>query len=148
MDEAKHSISAPLSGMNWSGLTWLSGFIVEWLKPDDECLVWVTQWGVWPSSENFHLFYRLRETYGERRRLHEAPGSLFLDYEAADLATFIELGLLFGWDFYVVPTPKYASAFVSHDEFLELRTDDEAKAQRAREVLLSSEPAHEDRHKA
>ncbi len=130
MDAAACSVSAPLHGMNWSLLTWLSQFIARSVEPFDQCLMWVTTWGVWPSSENLHLFYRLREGYGERRPLHEAPGHLFLTHEGADLATFVQLGLLFGWDFYLVPGPNYATAFVSHDEFLEFRTDDLATAQK------------------
>jgi hypothetical protein len=122
--ERKHTVKAPTSGMNWSRLHWLAGFLISHVEPFDECLLWVTQSGVWPSSENFHLFYRMRESYGERRQLHDAPGLLFLKHEPSDLQTFVELALLCGWDFYLLPAPGYAEAFVSHDEFIELRTDD------------------------
>jgi len=138
IDAAKYSISAPLSAMNWSRLTWLSNFIARSLEPYDECLMWVTQWGVWSSSENLHLFYRLRETYGERRPLYDAPGHLFLNYEGSDLTSFIELGLLFGWDFYLLPNLDYARAFVSHDEFLEFRTDSADTAKTVGESLEGS----------
>jgi hypothetical protein len=89
-------------------------------------MLWVTQWGVWPSSENLHLYYRLRASYGERRMLADAPGHLFSVHEKSDLATFTELATLFGWDFYLLPAPRaYRTAFVSHDEFLLLCTDKE-----------------------
>jgi hypothetical protein len=74
IDERKHSVITSLSEINWSRLTWLSKFIASYLEPFDECLLWVTLWGVWGSSENLHLFYRLRESYGERRQLAAAPG--------------------------------------------------------------------------
>jgi hypothetical protein len=106
--------------MSWSRLTPLGRFTASVLEPFDECLLWVTLHGVWSSSENWHLFYRIRETYGERRLLHEAPGHLFLNYESADLATFIGLVIQFGWDAHVVPIPTYASVSMSHDEFMHL----------------------------
>jgi hypothetical protein len=140
LDGAKHKVVVPLNGKEWSQLTWVSAFTAESLKPFDVCLLWVTQWGVWPSSENLHLFYRLRETYGERRLLHDAPGHLFLDYEAADLTTFIELVLIFGWDAYLLPRPGYANAFISHDGFLDFYTDDESSANTVRDALEGKPP--------
>jgi hypothetical protein len=32
------------------------------VQPFEECLLWVTQSGIWASSENLHLFYRVRES--------------------------------------------------------------------------------------
>ncbi|HEV8383304.1 MAG TPA: hypothetical protein VGQ11_00425 [Candidatus Acidoferrales bacterium] len=131
----KHSVTASLADMNWSRLTSVSRFIASYLEPFDRCLLWVTLWGVWSSSENLQLFYRLRESYGERRQLHDAPGHLFLSHEGADLASFIQLALQFGWDFYLLPTPDYHTAFVSHDEFVEFHSDDLEAAKRAQERL-------------
>src|SRR5438552_16817824 len=45
---------------------------------DDSSLLWITGYGIWPSSENLHLYYRLRESYGDRRLLAEAPAHLCL----------------------------------------------------------------------
>ena len=61
-------------------------------------LLWITEWSIWPSSENLHLYYRLRHTYGDHRLLHEAPGHLFLEYESEDLATFLQVAMLNGWE--------------------------------------------------
>src|ERR1041384_3461789 len=60
--------------VNFTRIFWFSGALVASLNKFDSCLLQVTTWGVWPSSENLHLFYRLRESYGERRLLNEAPG--------------------------------------------------------------------------
>jgi hypothetical protein len=81
---------------------------------------------VWPSSENWHLYYRLRQSYGEQRLLHEAPGHLFLDFEAPELISFLQVALLFGWGGHLLPVAGFARAFVSHDEFVEFATDDPA----------------------
>src|SRR5215207_7196291 len=48
------------------------------LQPRDACLLWVADWGIWEG--NLHLYYRLRQSYGDRRRLEDAPAHLFLDY--------------------------------------------------------------------
>lgn len=89
------------------------------LHPWRACLLWVTEWAIWPSSANWHLFYRLRRTYGEIRLIEEAPVHVFLDYESADLATFIQVGILHGWDFHLIPVEGYCRAFISHDEYIE-----------------------------
>ncbi len=70
-------------------------------------------------SENLHLYYQLRQSYGDRRQLAEAPAHLFLDYEAADLVSYLQVGLLCGWDMHLLPAVGYARAFVSHDEYVE-----------------------------
>ena len=95
----------------------------------------MTLWGVWSSSENWHLFYRLRETYGERRPLWDAQGHLFLKHENADLKTFTQLALIFGWDFYLITSPDYHAAFVSHDEFLQFCTNDRVAAEEVQHCL-------------
>jgi hypothetical protein len=82
----------------------------------------VTDWGIW--TENLHLYYRLRQSYGDPRLLHEAPGHLFLEYEAADLVSFLEVGIVCGWDIHLLPARGYARAFVSHDEWVSFASDD------------------------
>jgi hypothetical protein len=135
INQKKHSAVTYFSEKNWSQLTWFSGFLTSYLQPFRECLLWVTEWGVWPSSENLHLFYRLRESYDERRSLHDAPGHSFLGYENADLTTYIQVALQFGWGFYLVTSPSHHSAFVSHDEYVDFYTDDPDVAEKARHCL-------------
>lgn len=141
----EHSVILSLSKTNWSKLAWLSNFIALHLEPFDKCLLWVTQWGIWTSSENWHLFYRLRESYSERRELWVAPGHQFLRHEGADLVTFIQLGLLFGWDFFLLPAPTYHTAFVSHDEYLQFCTNDGDAAREVQHCLdvESAAPANQ-----
>jgi hypothetical protein len=74
-------------------LTWFCRFIEGSLQPRDHCLLWITEWGVWHSSENWHLYYRLRQSYADHRLLHEAPGHLFLKFEGPDLVSFVEMAL-------------------------------------------------------
>lgn len=101
------------------------------LEPRSSCLLWIVEHGVWPSSENWHLYYRLRQSYSDPRLLHEAPGHLFLDYEQADMVTFLQLAFANGWEAEILPQLTYGGAgtarvFVSHDEFVVLAHRDEA----------------------
>ena len=82
-------------------------------------LLWITEWGIWPSSENWHLYYKLRQSCGDHRLLHEAPGHLFLEHEAEDLATFLQVAMLNGWGGYVLTQADYVNAFFSHDEYID-----------------------------
>jgi hypothetical protein len=80
---------------------------------------------VWKSSENWQLYYRLRQSYADFRLLHEAPGHLFLEYEEPDLISFLQLVLQNGLDAHLLPNlayggPETCRAFVSHDEFVVL----------------------------
>jgi hypothetical protein len=92
--------------------------IADWLDPPGWCLLWITEYGIWPSSENLHLYYRLRQSYGDHRPLHEAPGHYFLKHERADLVTFIDLALQFGWGGHLFHGSSKRRMFLSHDGLL------------------------------
>ena len=77
---------------------------------------------VWPSSENWQLYYKLRQTYGDFQLLQDAPGHLFLEHESEDLGTFLQLAMLNGWEGYVLTQADYVNAFFSHDEYIDLFT--------------------------
>jgi hypothetical protein len=89
----------------------------------EPCLLRVTNCDVWPSSNNWHLYYRLRQSYGDPRLIYEAPGHLFLDYEMEDLATFFHVAMLLGWDAALKPQAPYFAAELSHDGFLDVHCD-------------------------
>jgi hypothetical protein len=82
-------------------------------------LLWMTEWSVWPSSENWHLYYKLRDRSNDNRLLHEAPGHLFLEHEAEDLTSFLQVAMLNGWGGYVLTQANYLNAFFSHDEYID-----------------------------
>ena len=85
-------------------------------------LLWVTEWGVWPSSENWQLYYKLRQSYSDFRLLQDVPGHLFLEYESEDFSTFLQVAMLSGWGGYVLTAANYVNAFFSHDEYIEFFT--------------------------
>ena len=71
------------------------------------------QWSIWPSSENWHLYYKLRQSYGDLRLLHEAPGHLFLEHESDDLASFLQIAMLNGWGGYILTQADYVTRSVT-----------------------------------
>lgn len=104
-----------------SRLTWFCRLVERSLQPRTACLLWVTGWGIW--EQNLHLYYRMRQSHGDNRLLHEAPGHFFLDYEGPDLITFLEVAILCGWDAHLLPVTGFARAFVSHDEYVRFAAD-------------------------
>lgn len=108
-----HQISYPREGHRFYGIAdWVSSNLTFGAP----VLLWITGWGIFPSSENLHLYYRLRQSYGDYRLLDEAPGHFFLQYEMHDLTSFLQLSMLNGWDGYVLGHNDAASVFFSHDE--------------------------------
>ena len=129
-------------------LPWLYRFISDALKPRGECLLWVTDFGIFPSCENQHLYYRLRQSYGDHRLLREAPGHLFLEYEDADLVSFLQLGIVHGWDMHVLPDLGYgemdtARAFVCHDEWIALHHRQDTAINEWRDTLQRAGHHHD-----
>jgi hypothetical protein len=113
-------------------------------------LLWITEWGIWPSSENWHLYYKLRQAYGDYWLLQEAPGHLFLEHEAEDLASFLQVALLNGWGGYVLPQANYVNAFFSHDEYISFYAERAENLAQVREAFktFKMEPGRRDGHEA
>jgi hypothetical protein len=118
-----------------SQFLWFSRVVEAALQPRRPLLVWITDWGVWPSSENLHLYDRFRQAYGELRLLHEAPGHLCMDYEGAEVVTLAWLALLFGWDAHRIPVGGFARAFVSHHGWIEMALEEESRFRDTCKVL-------------
>lgn len=98
---------------------WFSQLIERQLRPWSRCLVWVSDWGIWPSSENWHLYYKLRPDSQANCLIEDAPAHLLLLHEAPDLVSLVQLVLGFGWDAHILTTEDYARVFISHDEWIE-----------------------------
>jgi len=83
----------------------------------DEVLIWISQWGVWPSGERMHIFYQFRKSYGENRMLKEAPAHLVKSKEIEDGISIVTLAVLFLWDCYILTKDNQKFCFYSHDEY-------------------------------
>ncbi|HEY3391667.1 MAG TPA: hypothetical protein VGK58_03095 [Lacipirellulaceae bacterium] len=113
-------------------------WIASSITCEDRCLLWITEWGIWSSSENWHLYYRLRQSYHDMRLIDETPGHLFLAHETADLASFLQIAMLNGWGGYVLPAANYVNAFFSHDEYFDFYSDDPSLIDQVRNALIDS----------
>jgi hypothetical protein len=100
--------------------------------------LWVTAWGIWEGSENWHLYYRLRQSYGDCRLIEEAPAHLFLDCETDDLISFLQIGLIAGWDCCLLTSDDYSRISVSHDEWIELVMRDATELERVSAKLTEA----------
>ncbi len=102
----------------------MAGDLVKQLGPWDECLVRITLWGVWPSSEDWPRFYAWRGTLGERRSLNVAPGHRFDRDETSLLTALLTLVMGSAWDADVLCSiggrADLKRAKVSHDEWYEI----------------------------
>ena len=94
------------------------------LRSPNVC-IYVSGWGVWGSSENLDLFYGYRRSFGENRTLMEAPVHLFERSEEDTFVSILSMAFYFVWDAWVFDTEGKALLRISHDEWLEARTDDE-----------------------
>ena len=113
----------------------IAHWIAHSLTYRQETLLWLTEWSIWPSSENWHLYYKLRQSYVDHRLLHEAPGHLFLAHEMEDLASFLQIAILNGWGGYVLRREGSVNAFFSHDEYIDFFAELDEDLSDTREFL-------------
>jgi hypothetical protein len=93
----------------------LSGRLSEF----DESILWIDEWGISSSSENWPLFYGYRRSLGETRSLEEAPGHIFTpsDGDAAfallSMVLYFRLGAVFA-------SSSGEAIRISHDEWIDV----------------------------
>jgi hypothetical protein len=82
-----------------------------------EVLLWVTQYGVWPSGEHRPLADSARASWGATAPLAQQPGHLVHLGESDDGLSALVLAVLFLWDLWLLPAGGKRAVHVSHDEF-------------------------------
>jgi hypothetical protein len=117
-----HRVSYPAEAHRFC---WFSRRVASALMFRQPALLWVKQTGIWASSENWHLYYTLRRSHADHRLLADAPGHLFLDFEGEDLASYLQLVMLHGWDAELLTEAGYLRASFSHDEYADFFAADE-----------------------
>ena len=80
-------------------------------------LVWVTEFGVWPSGEHRPLAESARSAWGAPGPLAAYPGQLVALSEQDDGLSGLVLAILFLWDCWLLPAGGSKAALLSHDEF-------------------------------
>ena len=103
-----------------------------------ECLLWVTEWSVFPSSENMALFLGYRRSLGDERSLPAAAGHVFEEQDLEGVECLLDLILYFFWDAHVFDS-RSLWLHVSHDEVITVHTKDKETLHSIEELLLSFE---------
>lgn len=97
----------------------IQGWLAEW----EECLVWLTSWGAWPSSEDWPEYYAWRARHGMRLSVDDAPGHLARADDRTDLRELLRLIIKNGWDAWIIPSVGIerptVRVRVSHDGWAE-----------------------------
>lgn len=81
----------------------------------EQIVLWVVEWGIWPSEEDWNVVNFLRSNVGEEKRaLSEAPALVFGRDELQFLPPLIRLCVNFGWGIAIYCDSKEWIG-VSHD---------------------------------
>ena len=81
----------------------------------------ITDWAVWPSSQNLDLFYAYRRYLGESRLLIDAHFHVFKASEANEFRNILHLELISLFDVAGASTTTDFRFYASHDEYIEVR---------------------------
>lgn len=104
--------------------TALSRTITSFFKDDDESLLWINEFSIWPSAENQNLFYGFRRSLGESSQLYVKPGHLFSNGDIETIESLLSMVLYFYWGAILVPSHKNFIIQISHDEWMDVFVKD------------------------
>ena len=98
--------------------TAISRVLVSFFDTDDEALLWINEFGIWPSSEDGYLFQGFRRFLGESSPLHEKPGHVFSKSDIDAVRSLVAMLLYFVWGGILFSPAKGLAIKISHDEFI------------------------------
>jgi len=98
-------------------------------------LLWITDWGIFDSSENMALFDGYRESLGESRDIHAAPGHIFDGSDLPQVECLLDLALYFFWDATLCDGSGRTVVRTSHDGWISLHAKDRAGLQQFEQSL-------------
>ena len=110
----------PDSGMKTS----LARFISVLFESLSEPTIHISEWGIWPSSENLDLFDSYRQAKREMRSLGETPVHRFSSSSEDAFVGILCFVLYFVWDAEVFDLEGKCLVTISHDEWISVRTND------------------------
>ncbi len=100
--------------------TALAREIASWFEKDIEALLWINEFGIWPSSEDLNLFIGFRKSLGEKSSLNEKPGHLFSQDDLEIVASLLSMVFYFCWGAFLIPASKEFIFKISHDEMINI----------------------------
>ena len=89
-------------------------------------LFWITEHGIWPSSEVPWLFDAYRQTLGEATPLTNAPAHVIGHTEQDAFMGLLALSLYFIWGSIVLQPKGHVMLYFSHDEWLDIFGEDQS----------------------
>ncbi len=95
---------------------------IKLIGTEQAAFLWIEEFGVWPSLENWPLFRTLRSVSDELRPLHEAPGHMFAADEQEALVSYLQLVIIFGWGGVLLGLENRHRLIVSHDSWASIRS--------------------------
>ncbi len=89
--------------------------IVELLNKNLDSFLYLDEYGIWPSRDDWNLYYIFRSRHGDLRELNQAPGHYFKSFETtSNLLTMINMVLAFGWGGWLVQNSNERFMYISH----------------------------------
>jgi len=85
-----------------------------------ECLLYIDEYGIWPSTENMELFNGYRKSIGINENLWEKPAHLITITEKTELYCLLCMVLYFSWGAFLISENANEIIRISHDEYIEL----------------------------
>lgn len=98
------------------------------LELPGEGLLWITEWGVFPSCENMALFDGYRRSLRDERSVRSAPGHVFRQTDRREVECLLDLVLYFFWDASIVAAGSMWLQ-ISHDELFSIHASDRMSLQ-------------------
>ncbi len=140
LQDQLRGLAGPFATPPDSGVkTDLSRDLVRLLLGEERVSLYISGWSIWPSAEHLDLFYGYRRSLGETRLLIEAPVHVFEPSEQDQLVSVLCLVFYFVWDAWAFDLRGRALLRISHDEWFEARSDDDALLRRIAAELEEAE---------
>ncbi len=124
--ERRHSLSVTYLLPSDAGRkTALARALTALIDLPGEGLLWITEWGVFPSCENMALFDGYRRSLHDERSVHAAPGHVFRESDLREVECLLDLVLYFFWDATVFDAGS-TWLRISHDEVFSVHARERA----------------------
>ena len=111
----------------------LARLLLAMLGEDQPSFLWIREFGIWPSLENWDLFNALRTASGiGNNSLADRPGHEFGSDELDRATSYLQLLLLNGWGGVFIGHKSLQRIAISHDSWLSIKPSTELSAQKSR----------------
>lgn len=90
----------------------------------DESMLWIDEWGIWPTSENHDLFNGYRQSLGETRPVRDRPAHICTPTDEAAVFSLLSMVLYFVWGAVLAASSGEVVVRISHDEWVDVYAKD------------------------